>query len=355
MFQWADEFDSGPNQITIPADSVGDIIYVVEGEMTGERSLMQVCVLNTRNMQWTIAVPNEKGSRAPSYRYGHSAVAYGHCIYVWGGGTVPKNTRNELYCFNTVTSTWRLIDMETQPANRYHHSACLYGKRMYIFGGFCVFNDEKCNDVHYLDLETHRWHRARTTGYHPDVSHYDSVVVINHKIFSFGMSGIAYLDLKKNRWHYVQNKFRYIGYNNCFSYRNKLYILFDDKSACGCFRNIAKCLDPETLKWKDVQILGPLQDTRFGHRCVVIGERLFIYGGLRFRGSGRTSLPHGGGTLVLILSKSLKTLAIQAIIENKLDVSSLPKPIQVMLNTVKMEQTECSVCLSSTQNNPNDN
>ncbi|XP_055622103.1 kelch domain-containing protein 3-like [Toxorhynchites rutilus septentrionalis] len=334
MFQWIDEFDSGPNQTTVPADSVGDLIYVFGGEFDGERSLMQVFVLNTRNMKWSVAVPNEKGLSAPSYRYGHSVVAYGHCIYVWGGNTISKT--NELYCFNTMTSTWRLIDIETQPANRYDHSACLYGKRMYIFGGFCVIRGEEYNDVHYLDLETHRWHHVETTGHHPVGTRYDSVVVINHKIFSFGMLGIAYLDLRESHWHSVEDKNRYIGSNICFSYRNKLYILSDDNSACGWFHNTAKCLDPETFEWKSVRILGAPQKTRWGHRCVVIGERLFMFGGLRMHRPRRPAPLFRGGTLVLSLNVSLQTLAIHAIIENKLDVSSLPKPIQAIIEYEKL-------------------
>ena len=140
----------------------------------------------------------------PSPRFGHTAVAYGSKLYLFGGqgsdsdpdgassaGTCttsapssfdaasPPVSFNDLYVldvdsFNFTTSpTWTLIDGGTapnesaldyynqtnRPMPRNSHTATVIGSKMYVFGGA---NEEVgvMNDLWMLDLDHHHgWER----------------------------------------------------------------------------------------------------------------------------------------------------------------------------------------------------
>jgi N-acetylneuraminic acid mutarotase len=87
---------------------VGDKIYSFGGYCTGDsyrrRRPMDVHVLNTCNFRWCalpIPKPNDPQLNfVPYQRYGHTAVAYGSNIFVWGGRN-DDTACNILFCFDT--------------------------------------------------------------------------------------------------------------------------------------------------------------------------------------------------------------------------------------------------------------
>lgn len=225
--RWIANLDGGPRRVNHASVAVGDYIYSFGGYCTGEdyRSTcaIDVHILNTNNMRWSLAptMKDEYGVMCkypdvPFQRYGHTAIAYEHKVYIWGGRN-DEIVCDILFCFDTKTLKWsKPLATGKVPGARDGHSACLYGNRMYIFGGFEEMIDKFSCDVHYLDLETMHWTFVDTRGDPPSYRDFHSATIVNHKMFVFGGRGdswgpyhsqeeiycpkIVCLDLRTNRW-----------------------------------------------------------------------------------------------------------------------------------------------------------
>lgn len=344
MFQWTAELNYAPVQSTIAADVVGDNVYTFGGNLPfATESDMEVYKLNTLTMEWTTVSQGRRSSNTPSHRWGHTAVAHGDAIYIWGGINPMKT--DDLYCYNTRTSTWCKIITETKPNNRYYHSACLYGNRMYILGGFDDVLNQISFEVLYLDLDTYCWHQVQTTG-EPPLGIFDGfVAIVNHKMFMYTKSNLLYLDLKENRWVSVEREGFHTLTATSFAYRNKLYTFSCEACFGGRFHETVRCLDSETYELQEVRLIGRPPKTRWYHKCIVVGDRMIMFGG-RILSEYGFEVISAAGTLVLDFMPSLQALAIQTAIENKIDTSCLPKPIQNIVECfVKPENSIGIVCL----------
>lgn len=351
MFEWIAEYESGldKNKVYEAVASGGDKIYTFGCE--NPASPMEVNVLNTLTMEWTVELPNEKGEKAPSFRWGHSAVAYGDLVYIWGGYSVL--VKIELYTYNTLTSKWRKIITEGQPPYRYCHSACLYGNRMYIIGGYDSTRNQPCSDVYYLDLDSHHWHHVQTTGVPPVHATQCAVAVINKKMFLYLRRKLFYLDLTNYHWEGVCvegiRDLRTIS----FVYRNELYFFSSVSSFNGYFNEIMYCVDPDTFELQRKRLLGSPPRTRLYHECLVVKDRLYMIGGTILHGRLGAEKHWNAGTLVLDLIPMLQTFAIQTIVENKMNIASLPKQIQNRVYSFSTseskkfseDQCDCGRCL----------
>lgn len=92
-----------------------------------------------------------------TYRYGHTVVAHGRDIFLWGGRN-DEGACNELYKFDTTTYEWSRVRTKGQkPKSRDGHSATVVGDHMYIFGGFEDETERFSNDVHRLNFNTLEW------------------------------------------------------------------------------------------------------------------------------------------------------------------------------------------------------
>jgi N-acetylneuraminic acid mutarotase len=87
---------------------VEDKIYSFGGYCTGDnyrrRRPMDVHGLNTSNFRWcALPLPKQNDPQSacvPYQRYGHTAVAFGDKIFVWGGRNDEADC-NVLFCFDT--------------------------------------------------------------------------------------------------------------------------------------------------------------------------------------------------------------------------------------------------------------
>lgn len=164
---WITSLDGGPRRVNHAAASVGNLIYSFGGYCTGEDSKefrpMDVYVLCTEILRW-VCLPIEDSVNVPFKRYGHTAVAYGNKIYIWGGRN-DERVCNVLFCFDTVNNSWSMPEVRgCVPSARDGHSACLNGHHMYIFGGFEEDDDSFSQEVYVLDLEQMCWFYVFTLG-----------------------------------------------------------------------------------------------------------------------------------------------------------------------------------------------
>lgn len=166
---WVTCLEGGPRRVNHAAAAVGKLIYSFGGYCTGEDSKefrpMDVHILCTEILRWVyLPLPEEYSSIVPFKRYGHTAVAYGTKIYIWGGRN-DELACNVLYCFDTITNSWSIPEVSGSiPSARDGHSACLNGHHMYIFGGFEEDEDSFSQEVYMLDLEQMCWFYVLTLG-----------------------------------------------------------------------------------------------------------------------------------------------------------------------------------------------
>lgn len=155
--------------------------------------------------RWKVIDIHQERKMVPFQRYGHTAVAFGPLVYVWGGRN-DNTACNILYCFDTskhflvqrgiksslIWSNWTLcvfasyiVSMKLVnvklflltdthqwsvpevkglvPEARDGHSACIVNDHMYIFSGYLEYVQSYTQEVHTLNLRTMTWSYVRTT------------------------------------------------------------------------------------------------------------------------------------------------------------------------------------------------
>jgi len=72
----------------------------------------------------------------PSPRGGHTAIAYGDCMYSFGGKS-GRSPFNDLCCLDLETAVWTGVKLSsTAPAPRCAHVCVVHSSSLYVFGGY---------------------------------------------------------------------------------------------------------------------------------------------------------------------------------------------------------------------------
>ena len=131
--------DCPPTCCNFPVAVVDDKMYVFSGQ-SGARITNNLYEFNFKERQWT-RIPTEHllkwDASPPQRRYGHSMVAYGHCLYVFGGAA-DGFLDNDVHCFDVESRSWSVIpptEGSQIPSGRVFHTAAVCGDSMYVFGG----------------------------------------------------------------------------------------------------------------------------------------------------------------------------------------------------------------------------
>ncbi|CAN1839937.1 Kelch domain-containing protein 3 [Linum perenne] len=154
----------------IPRDShtcttIGEHFYVFGGT-DGVKPLRDLHILNTSTHTWIS--PTMRGD-GPEAREGHSAAVVGKRIYIFGGCGQSSDTNNEvyyndLYILNTETLVWKeLSTMGQKLPPRAGHSTVAFGKNLFVFGGFAD-SQNLYNDLYMLDIESGMWTKVMAIG-----------------------------------------------------------------------------------------------------------------------------------------------------------------------------------------------
>lgn len=138
----------------------------------------------------------------PSRRYGHSAVAYGDHMYIYGGYDDYGFPCNDVHAFSFERLRWRALKSLGPSPDRFHHSAVLWQGSMYVFGGYGGFADlfeYRLGSCTWTALQTHaprpepRWgHRA--------VEHRGAMYVVGGCDSVLSYSDVWRLDLERRTW-----------------------------------------------------------------------------------------------------------------------------------------------------------
>ncbi|KAI5636144.1 kelch motif domain-containing protein [Phthorimaea operculella] len=356
--KWTVHLEGGPRRVNHAAVLVGDKIYSFGGYCSTEEyrdwAPIPVHVLDTNTLRW--APVNYKNTLViPFQRYGHTAVAYGHKVYMWGGRNNAVSC-DTLSCFDTKTLEWSKPQVTgTLPYAKDGHSACVIGNKMYIFGGFEYLTDQYSNEVHCLDLDTMHWTFIPASGPAPSHRDFHTAVPVGDRMYIFGGRGdlnspfnshlevycpnVYYLDTVQEKWVCVKpsgpwpegrrsqsawlyGDYMYIfgGYNgNSKTHFNDLY-RYSIKENC----------------WEFVHASGKQPWKRRRQACINYKDKVYLFGGtspcpnphsVTRTDDNPEKLIDNSDLHVLDYAPTLKTLSILKVLEYDLDQSYLPRDI----------------------------
>lgn len=136
---------------------------------------------------------------------GHTAVARGDMIVIFGGERDDRPFTNHLLYYNYHLNTWDVPETSgNYPSPRSRHTCCLSedGGRMYLSGGLIQGDDahDVAHDLYWYEFATQTWN-----GPLEFVNRYDhNITMYNNKIWAFGgltpemdrVSELAWYDLE---------------------------------------------------------------------------------------------------------------------------------------------------------------
>lgn len=365
--KWTAHVEGGPMRVNHAAVCIGDKIYSFGGYCSSEEykdwEAIPVHVLDTSTLRWA-AVNFKKSDTVPFQRYGHTTVAYGDKVYMWGGrnNAVACDT---LSCFDTKTLEWHNPGVSGMvPYAKDGHSACVIQNKMYIFGGFEYLTDQYSQEVHCLNLDTMQWTFIDATGTPPSHRDFHTAVAYGTRMYIYGGRGdlnspynsteevycpqIYYLDTVTERWvaltpngtwpegrrshsAWLYNDFMYIfgGFNgNTKTHFNDLY-------RYSIRDNI----------WEYLNVSGSVPCKRRRQACLVYNDVVYLFGGtspcphinariIENSDSNPELLVDNSDLHLLEYSPSLKTLCILVALEHKLDQNCLPRDVILDIRTM---------------------
>ncbi|KAI9202682.1 uncharacterized protein BJ171DRAFT_600694 [Polychytrium aggregatum] len=152
----------------IASHSDSSRIYVFGGGQSGSAAVddAEMYCLDVESLLW-VRLTNPGVGPRPLPRQGHSVIACGSSIYIFGGlnGDVSFG---DLWAFDVGRRTWRAIAPDvtgTWPLARSAHSATLVGRRIYVIGGMNRHHDPMVlGDIYSFDTETEAWSREPSEG-----------------------------------------------------------------------------------------------------------------------------------------------------------------------------------------------
>lgn len=197
-------------------------------------------------------------SNNPPARVGHASVFCGNAYIIYGGDTVDTDYNgfpdDNFYMFNINNHKYTIpLHILNKPRGRYGHliavvSTSAVSSRLYLFGG--QLENDVYNDLFYFELTNFKLPKARwelveplNTLKPPPLTNH-SMAVHKNKIYVFG------------------------GVYNNEKVSNDLW-----------------CFDTVISKWQQLPTTGQVPLPVNEHSAVIVGDRLYVYGGNDFSGA----------------------------------------------------------------------
>ncbi|XP_019625858.1 PREDICTED: kelch domain-containing protein 3-like isoform X1 [Branchiostoma belcheri] len=369
---WIVHLEGGPRRVNHAAVSVGDKVYSFGGYCTGEdfetTRPIDVHVFHIVTCRWKkLPIPTHSDpdyQSVPYMRYGHTAVAVGEKVYLFGGRNDSEGADNILYCFDTTTLRWSCpqVTGATPPA-RDGHSLCVVDDNLYVFGGYEQIADCFSNEVHKLDTTTMHWRLLPARGHPARWRDFHSATAVGSKMLIFGGRAdqlgpyhsnheiypnyVKVFDTVTLRWSEpeVKNRAMIEGRrsHSAFAHGQYVYIFGGYNALLEKHYGDMWRLDTEKWEWKQVFPLNPGPCARRRQCACVIRDQVVLFGGTSPCEFGQvgdlSNLMDHSDVYILDLAPSLKTLCKVAVIKHKLDWSVLPYDIRWELEAMTKNNT----------------
>ncbi|XP_076902562.1 uncharacterized protein LOC143557357 [Bidens hawaiensis] len=151
------------------AAAIGKRLFIFGGCGKSSDTLVEeyfddLYILNTETMVWkrvaTMGIP-------PAKRNSHTCVSWSNKIIVIGGEDTQNYYLSDVQMLDTDTLTWTKLVTNGEPLPpRAGHTTIALGKNLFVFGGFTDAED-LFDDLYMFDLETFKWTKIMTVGVGP--------------------------------------------------------------------------------------------------------------------------------------------------------------------------------------------
>ena len=350
---WTHRIENVPTIANHASAAVEHIIYSF-GHYTLEdydrKRPVVVHSLDTSTLEWSsVAYTYDSMDDIPFNRYGHTVIADGNMIYLWGGRNY-EHACNVFYAFNSLTLKWNRPKVSgITPDARARHSTAVCKRKMYIFGGYEADSERYFQDVHSLDLDTFTWNYIVTDGIPPAGVMSPSLSCIDETLYVFGgrsgkegppyeevsENSIVCLDLRSLTWSRPVTENAPSGRigHSAFVFNKCIYIFggYNDEFPGYSHFNDLHMYNPVAREWTEVSTQAAPPCPRHGQSCHLVKSQLFLFGGMR-------SFVLLTDLFVLDLAASLETLAKLVIIKHGLSTTHIPARIQKEISDMVKKQ-----------------
>ena len=149
------EGECPPTCCNFPVAVARDSLFVFSGQ-SGQRKNNILFQFHFKTRIWTRITTEHilRGSPPPpTWRYGHTMVAFDRQLYVFGGAA-DNNLSNDVHCFDLDTQAWSIIPPSPDsqlPSGRLFHAAAIVGEAMFVFGG-TIDNNIRSGEMYRFQL-----------------------------------------------------------------------------------------------------------------------------------------------------------------------------------------------------------
>ncbi|XP_069001627.1 kelch domain-containing protein 10 [Embiotoca jacksoni] len=116
------------------AVAVGSAMLMYGGYVDIKGSSQDFWSLDFDTTAWSLLSGSQQASLGPGPRHSHSAVAYQDCMYLFGGLKGLREQR-DFWRWNSCSHTWSSLRNKSGPPRLMGHSAVAYRDSMLVFGG----------------------------------------------------------------------------------------------------------------------------------------------------------------------------------------------------------------------------
>jgi hypothetical protein len=231
---------------------VNDQIFVIGGHEGDDphQVLNDVYILDIDKMEWSR--PKVHGFHPPPRSF-HTVSVVGKNIFLFGGVNATHSL-HDAFVFNTENNTWSIVSLEGIPIlNRFIHTSFSVGNKVYVFSG----NESReyfFNEVHILDTEKTVWTgHTFARGSEPcrRSGHAGSLIELNGRRYFLIFGGLG----------------------------NSENL------------NDVELLDIDNLLWHKCVTSGRPPMPRYLHSVSVIGQAMFVFGGIGLKGRMLHDMP----------------------------------------------------------------
>ena len=218
----------------------------------------------------------------------HVAVTWGDSLFVFGGYSGQHRVK-DFYEFNFTTKVWSLVrGRGTPPTPRDRHAGAVAGNAMYIFGGHD--GSSRLGDTYRFDFVALRWSQVMVASSNlidaPTPRHSCALAAFSDHLFMFGgfdgnyRNDVHVLDLSTHKW----SKFATTGHPPSPRYRTSMNLCGDQLVVFAGHDgtrhlNDVFALNPETQVWSRIYPSGLMPIPRDSHAVVTYGDSLVVFGG----------------------------------------------------------------------------
>ncbi|XP_077497515.1 kelch domain-containing protein 3-like [Amblyomma americanum] len=351
---WTMKLKDVPKSVNRHAVTIKGKIYSFDISYE-ERDFIDVYIFHSACYSWDVVRTTPLPGGRPRTFLDLNVVAYGDSAYLLGGWRTKKSdSGGSLYRFDTNTMTWSCPEVSGDEPRILCRSACVIAHRMFIISSQPVHS---VRHIHFLDLNTYKWHRVHTTGDAPICPPFNSACVIGSRIYVWECNvynnSLFYLDTISSTWvrPHVEGVAPELRFSHAvFVYNGEMYIFGGySRKLRILFADVHK-YDPTMSCWTQVRPKRSGPCARVLNASCVIGNRAFVFLGRtskRIRGGGyppadrQVVPPHRfdeeelTDMYVLDFAPALQTLCLVALVDARVQVWGLPKILMDLYNAME--------------------